>query len=300
MMRASSILLAPLLLPFLALGADQTATTGSVTAEFMGASGGMKLFTDSSRFLMISQEKLQEVSSTGGACPKCTSINVAGLNSWSPLVELKKDNVTTVYSTNFSVSSSGTDFTLTAHLARTTSTVQEATPCSGCSNTTMGECKEATTNKCAAAISGVCLANSTLCTETVTVIKDQLKFSFVVKGLTFSDAANKFTYGIELKDKKGTKPAVDVGTAGVSKVRMDGGHVDLPTVGTIKGGTADKDVTATITTETVGSKTIINFKFDSWAANESLYYDPTLVMGGASVFGPSMSVLLLAMVALFV
>ena len=45
---------------------DVEAETSTVTASFMGSSGGMKLFRDESKaFVMIQQGKLEEVSADG-------------------------------------------------------------------------------------------------------------------------------------------------------------------------------------------------------------------------------------------
>ena len=72
------------LLSVAALGAsaaDVEATTGAVTASFMGSSGGMKLFpNEGDNWLMLQQGKLEEVDANGKKVPGSPSGSLAGQN----------------------------------------------------------------------------------------------------------------------------------------------------------------------------------------------------------------------------
>lgn len=61
---------------------DVTATTDTVGVNFLGASGGIKFFLneDDTKFIMVKQNKLQELNEDGSKCTgsSCGAINVAG------------------------------------------------------------------------------------------------------------------------------------------------------------------------------------------------------------------------------
>lgn len=294
-----------------AASADESASTGKVTAEFIGASGGLKIFpkSDANGFIMVQQSKLQEVDANGVA-PGGTSISMAGQNTWTALATTQTEGKT-VYSTTFSKTSGATSFELTAHLARETTTTIENVPCNNCTSATSGGCQNAAL-ACEAATDAACTGDGySLCTETVAVVADELKFSIVVQGFPFKDPANKLQYMLEIKDKTGAAGTVDAkdapGAAKSKTVAMNGGHIDTPTTAVIKGGAADETVDVVVTATEQGSKRQITFLFDSFAAGKALYYDPTLIVetsgasavAAASLFSVAALGLLTASVALY-
>ena len=216
-MKIAAIALSALA-PFAA--ADETASTDKVTVEFIGASGGLKLFpkADSNGFIMVQQAKLEEVASDGGKVSGGTSINVAGQNSWTALSTTETEGKT-VYSTTFSKTSGDTSFELTAHLARETTTATENVPCNNCTDTSVGGCQRASDMACAAVVEGACTEGYERCIETVPVIKDELKFSIVVDGFPFKDAANKLQYQLSIKDKNGDVGTMELEDGGDAKIK---------------------------------------------------------------------------------
>lgn len=300
----------------LALGAhaqDQDAKTPTVELKLKGASGGMVLFPNGGDSVKdsvaIEQGKLEEIDATGKKVKDITMQNGA----WSAIETEEKDGKT-VYTSTFVKTGTGNQapatFTLKAHLARETSTVQEERPCSQCAAdttsgaTTEGDCQKASPDlTCTAKVNDACPEGFALCTETVEVVKDQLKFSIIVEDWVFADPANKLHYQLVLKSKgKGSKdlPAsiADDGTK-QKKTTFEGGYVVTPTTAKIVEGATDQEVDVEVTTNDNGNSRTIDFKFASWGSGKTLYYDPDVGLSGASsvaVAGP-LATLLLAVAA---
>jgi len=258
---------------------------------------GMKLFTtaDDTISLQISQEKLTEVLPDGSACKgsdKCSSINVTGQNSWSPLVlETLETEVSTfkTWGTTFTVEEDGVTFNLLAHLTNEKTTVTDTVPCNGCANSTStvtsGVC-QATDLLCSAAIAGVdgaadtCATGYEFCTVSVEMEANELKFSMMITGWEFADPANKLSYGIIIKDKSGADGG-DTSVPGV--VTFGDGAVTYPTTGIVVGGADEEPRTVQVTTSSEQAKggTVLSFEFEAFEKGETLYYDPTMGFGAA-------------------
>lgn len=272
-----------------ALAQDQTAETATVKVDFIGASGGMKLFpkADDKSFIMVQQGKLAEIDAKTGKTVK--DIKMAGQNEpWTPVAE-EGEGDKVVYSTSFSKTTATGNFGLSAFLTRTTTTVTETVACDGCTTETEGqlfECKDAG-NVCSAATDGACADGSTLCEESSTVTEDSLKFSIRVSGWEFADPANTLQYEVSLKSKAGGKEAEESSEGKGKRVDVDGGYVTMPTTATIHGGAASKDVDVTVTTGTQGQAATITYTFPSFAADEELWYDPKLFINSGGLVVPS-------------
>jgi len=268
-------------------GNDIEASTDAVGVEFLGASGGLKIFPKSAdiggAWIMVQQDKLEEVTVDGkrvnGPGKK---MNMAGQNmGWTPLAVHDHGDGLVVHSTSFTKVSGDVTFKLTAHLAKQTTTVQENVPCNNCTATNTGaDCQNTTTLVCAAAgDDGTCAEGFTRCTETVKVTSDQLKFSIVVQGWEFADASNLLSYGIDVKSKNGggAEAKLEEGDgADEKKVALDGGMIYTPTKAVIKGGETDVEVDVDVRLGTQGSKQVLTFTFPAFGEGEALYYDPDL------------------------
>lgn len=281
---------------------DVTASTDTVTVEFLGASGGLKIFPaeDTKGFIMVQQAKLEEVGADGSRVGGGASINMAGQNTWTDLSTVVTDGKT-VYSTTFAKVSGDTRFELTAHLARETTTVTENVPCNNCTVDTSGGCQRASDMACIADVGATCATNYTHCTESVTVTKDVLKFSIVVEGFPFKSPGNKLQYALFIKDKTGDAGKMkEGGDAALKKISLEGGFIETPTTAVIKGGLEDVVVDVLVTTSEQGSKRVITFLFDSFAEGKALYYDPNLGIeqnGAVSSTAASLPSLALALLA---
>lgn len=259
-----------------AFAQDAETTTAAVTASFMGASGKMRLVqTETGDFLEVKQAKLQEVDANGkkvGGPGK--SLNVAGKNSWTPLAE---DNG--AFSTTFSTSEKGVDFSLTAYLGSQTTSVTAEVACSDC-KTGIGECRMdggARRGILCEAIGddGVCSTGYTPCVQTSELKKDELKFSFTVSGWAFSNPTNRLEYGLTLTSSAGAGTLSD-SLAGKT-LSVGGGFLSTPTTAFYSGGDADRTVDVQITSATVDGASELTFSFPSTASvAESIFYDPTL------------------------
>jgi hypothetical protein len=293
------------------------ASTDSVTAEFMGNSGGMRLVTnDGESYIKVQQDRLVEVGANGKQCAGCFKMNVAGKNEWSAL-ETTDVEGGKAYSTTFTVLDGGdVDFSLTAHLTSVTTTVTDIVPCSGChkneTKTTdmpgvcwrqnckdpsdeQGNCPKQCVDLDETA-PAACPQDYEMCGEEVSITASELKFSFILGGVAFQDPANKLTYGLSLKtnddgdvviDDAGEETAFNVGGASVS----------TPTFAIVKGWEKeDRQVDVSVTLEDKGGKRVILFEFPAIADDEVLYYDPTLALAlsqnSASTLGMSLAGLL--------
>ena len=154
---------------------DPAAETEAVRVEFMGSSGGMKVFNlnDASNFLMVQQDELLEVDAAGDMVVPPNRMRMAGGNAeWSPL-EAESTGGRTNYNTRFTKSDSGTTFGLTAHVARDTVSTSEEVPCSGCSSGA-GVCIDPASEDCTDKKPGppsVCPDNYRECTEPIELTK---------------------------------------------------------------------------------------------------------------------------------
>jgi hypothetical protein len=265
---------------------EQTASTDLVKVDFVGASGKMKLFpagSDGSKkagYVVVSQEKLQEMNGDTKQSGAGRSLNVAGKNSWTVL-QKEGDS----YRTTFSTEENGKSFQLTSHLAVKTTTVLDAVPCSGCTSGA-GSCKDSAGVCAAPGTDKSCAANTTACTASSTAYENQLKFSFIVSGWEFAQPSNTLIYGLVIESKgpkSSTEPKSENKTTVKGKnkrarLALDSGFFDLPTTATIKGGAEDKEVDIEVTTTIDKDRVYVDFKFPSFASGESLYYDPDVAV----------------------
>jgi hypothetical protein len=264
---------------------EETKETGNVAVKFLGDSGGFKLFPKDNEksFLMVKQNKLESSKN---------ALNLAGgkkpdEKAWSDVVEEEKDGKT-VYTLKFDREEQDVKFSLTAHLARDTTTVMETVDCSGCANNSTGTCQN-DAKECSDDTDGNCAEGSSPCQEEVEVTKDTLKFSIMVSGWTFADENDKLTYSLELSSKGGDK-AEKLEDKGDKEKRIDltDGYVEMPTKGKIVGGDAEREIDVKSETSMQGQKTIINFEFPAFGAGETLYYDPTMaITNSAANMAPS-------------
>lgn len=312
------------------------ASTGDVTVKFNGSSGGMKLYPSNNEdsFIMVQQKKLEEVDADGRVVK---SLNVAGQNSWTAL-ETEEVDGATVYSTTFNVEDRGVVFSLSAHLARETTSYFESYECSNCGVAapdsvssggrrlagyslptpppttvapattaapvpTSGTCQDEAGVCSSPDEAGACAEGSTACGEEVTITEDTLKFSITVSGWTFADPANKLQYALALSSKGGSSEEseeLDEEGDSAKRIDVDGGYVELPTTGKIVGGDAEQNIDVSVSTGSQGGKSMIYFEFPSFGEGETLYYDPTLGVSAAADMVPSAMLLaLLSAAALF-
>lgn len=297
------------------VAADEEASTGAVTVQYMGASGGMKLFPNGveSDYIMVQQDKLEEIEPDGKATNN--KLNVAGRNTWTPLVANNISDTAVDYTTTFEKKDGYVTFKLITHLTTDDITTYDIVPCSACaavpSNSTFsptpepggtgtasptpspevvysaGECQDEDGNCLPLQEDGTCATNFTTCTVGVTTRKDTLKFSVMVSGWEFLSSDNKLAYGLSIKSKSGgseaqiensntTKGEGD-STEEVEgkKVTLDGGFITMPSTDLVSGGQEDKQREVKIVLN-AGDKTTIDFEFDSFESGETLYYDPDI------------------------
>jgi hypothetical protein len=138
------------------------AHTDQVSVKFMGRSGGLKLYGLDDRFIMVHQEKLQELDSAGNKVGG--GWNTAG-GSWSP-VEMSTVNGTTTYNATFTKEAKGVFFQLSAWLSQ-----------------------------------GDVQVFDEMVNATVNLTANQAKFSIKVEGWQFQDPSNQLQYSLYVKDK---------------------------------------------------------------------------------------------------
>jgi len=292
-MKTSIVLCAAAILATPFVMADEEASTGAVTVQYMGASGGMKLFPNgkSSDYIMVQQDKLEEIQPDGKATSN--KLNVAGQNSWTPLVANNISGTAVDYTTTFEKKSGDVSFKLVTHLTTEDITTQDIVPCSGCfainatANSTgletAGECLNDLDDSCAPLNKdGACNTGYTACTVNITARKDTLKFSIMVSGWEFKSMGNKLAYGLSIKSKSGGAEAKMKNTTKGSngkkedkEVELDGGFIVMPSTDLVSGG--DNNTVREVKIElSAGTKTTIDFEFDSFEKAETLYYDPDI------------------------
>jgi hypothetical protein len=283
-----------------AVAADLEASTDKVSVQYMGASGGMKIFekSNTSKWIMVQQEKLEEVTDIKG---QPNTLNMAGGDAaWTGLEKVTVEKVDT-YTTTFSKTMGDATFSLSAHISTGEVDITEPVPCSGC-NVGTGYCTKSTlveklvnttTHENGTEVNGTlvnitevtcseddsssdCATGFAKCEETVTIPKDELKFSIQVHNWPFKSEASKLTYAIVLKQKDEGGAVTESGTSTRRFEVADGGYVVLPTKGKIVGGATTEDIDVAISTEMQGPKYIINFEFPYFAPGKTLYYDPNL------------------------
>jgi hypothetical protein len=266
-----------------ALG-DVVATVDDVTVNFMGSSGGMKIFeTDSpDGFLMVQQDKLREYTQNGSQTNN--QMNMAGGgSSWSAL-ETTQTNGVSHYKTTFTKTATGKKFQLIAHISKGEVTTTEEVPCSACQSGS-GVCKS-TSNVCSDAQSdGACASGSTKCTETIAIKQDELKFSIVIAEWDWKNGSttNRLHYALELKQKDGGGDPKASDSNGNKVVTVgSGAKIVLESKAQVVGGSgAATEVDVNITTGMQGSKYIIEFDFPNFGT-KGLYYDPTMSAASSS------------------
>ena len=222
------------------------------------------------------------------------SWNLAGSGSWSDFESEKVSDVTTGYHTTFTASNGPKNFQLSVHVSVTEYDVEEPIPCSNCNSSTIGYCQNATDQTCSDvnATSGLCDSDNQLCTETVTIREETLKFSTVVSGWTFANTGNFLCYGIDLKYKDGEEVKSDDADSEFNGKRLSAGEgfIDMPTNGKLIGPTGSQDVTIDIINGVKGSKYEIMYAFPNMGTGESFYYDPTMgVSSAARVAGSALA-----------
>lgn len=249
----------------------RTISSDSITAEFSGG-GDMRVYPKSlpNYYIRVKQEKLEEVTVEGDtpSGSGSSSLNINDDSEWSDF-QLSGD----VSTTSFTAAEEGVSFKLTAHFTDVTSTVDEVVPCSG--NAT---------------------DLTTVCTESVTVNSNELKFSIQVSGWKFRDMSNKLEYDLEirvkstLEDDDGDDSDEDEDEVSddvelvegedddSKKLASKAGLVRMPTVAYIKGGESDEEVNVQINKEVKDEKIFLNFVFPAFPAGTTLYYDPDIVL----------------------
>eukprot|EP00462_Mataza_sp_D1_P021703 CAMPEP_0175134026 /NCGR_PEP_ID=MMETSP0087-20121206/7963_1 /TAXON_ID=136419 /ORGANISM="Unknown Unknown, Strain D1" /LENGTH=308 /DNA_ID=CAMNT_0016416569 /DNA_START=60 /DNA_END=986 /DNA_ORIENTATION=+ len=175
----------------------EEASTDTVSVDFIGSSGGLKLFlkANTSSFVMIQQDKLQEVDKDGAKVGgKGAFWNLAGSGAFG---ELKSNDG--VYSTTYKASDGDKTFELQAFLTQTEKQV-----------------------------------NDTTSNQTVTVKSNTLKFSIAVTNWAFQNTTNKLQYAIIIKDQSDSKATRTKGTAS-DTVSFPSGSIELPKTATVDG-----------------------------------------------------------------
>lgn len=266
-------------------GASNSSTDG-VTVDYVGASGGLKLYLNdnANKYIFVQQDKLEEVTADGKATNN--TLNMTN-GEWSDVVTTKDGNKTD-YSVSYTKTDGDVAFQLVTHLSTEAMTIQEEVPCNNCSGITTGVCQN-DAGECAFKSDGACPTNSTVCTTEIQTKKDQLKFSIMVSGWTFKNSTNKLAYALSIKSKGGkSNNDTESGDAKMEKsgddekVTMDGGFLVIPTTDMIRGG--DADVVRNVSVElNSGSKTTIDFLFDSFTEGKTMYYDADIGTGGDTV-----------------
>lgn len=286
------VVLGPLLLR--AADAQLVAEADAIGVEFMGSSGGMKVFNlneAAEGFLMVQQDELLEVDAAGEMVVPPNRMSMAGGDAaWTALQEEDQGGGRTAYSTKFTkTEDDGKKFTLTAHVTRSAITTTDNVPCSACSGGTSGECQNAADLACSPPEVGppeVCPVETVRCSEPITITSDTLKFSIVVSGWDFKGADHQLTYAMSVKDKSNGNeaPTVTENPGGATEIVVPGsGWLNIPTSGVIVGGAQRVPVDVGVTTRQQGSQLILDYVFPHFPEGTSMYYDPTLsTVGGGS------------------
>lgn len=263
---------------------DPAAETEAVRVEFMGASGGMKLFNlnDAENFLMVQQNEMLEIDAEGQMVVPPNRMNMAGgTASWTPMTTETTGGLTS-YHTKFTKTDGAKSFSLAAHVSRNTVSTSEEVPCSGCADGTAGVCIDPDTSECSAKTVGppsTCPEATRECTEPIELTQDTLKFSITTEW-DFVSPGNGLRYSIVLKDKNGGEPVVEPEENSIKNVDIPGtGWLEIPTTGLIVGGESPVPIDVQVTTQTQGDQFILNFVFPHFDSGTALYYDPTLGVG---------------------
>jgi hypothetical protein len=263
---------------------EQAAETDVVRVEFMGSSGGMKLFNlnDAENFLMVQQDEMLEIDADGEMVVPPNRMNMAGgSGTWTALTTETTGGLTS-YHTKFTKVEDGKSFSLVAHVSRSTVSTSEEVPCSGCADGTAGVCIDPDTAECSDKTVGppsTCPESTRECSEQIELTQDTLKFSITTEW-DFVSPGNGLRYSIVLKDKNGDEPVVDNDDSSMMSVEIPGsGWIEIPTTGLIVGGEAPVPIDVQVTTRTQGSQFILDFVFPHFDAGTALYYDPTLGVG---------------------
>jgi hypothetical protein len=263
---------------------EQAAETEAVRVEFMGSSGGMKIFNvnDAANFLMVQQDEMLEVDADGEMVVPPNRMNMAGgTGAWTPLTTEATGGLTS-YHTTFTKVEGGKSFSLAAHVSRSTISTSEEVPCSGCADGTAGVCIDPETGECSDKMVGppsTCPENTRECTEPIELTQDTLKFSITTEW-DFVSPGNGLRYSIILKDNNGDEPVVDDDDSSMMNIEIPGsGWLEIPTTGLIVGGEEPVPVDVQVTTRTQGSQFILDFVFPHFDEGTALYYDPTLGVG---------------------
>ena len=242
---------------------------------------------EAENFIMIQQDKLQECSYDSAndeydmVNGNGKSWNLAGDGDWSDFEAEEVSSTTTGYHTTFTATDGDKKFTLSAHVSVTEYDVEEAIPCQNCNSSTIGVCYDVNDYTCGDvnATTGACDVNNTLCTETVTIREETLKFSTTLSGWSFDSTDNFVCYGIKLKFKDGETVEEDDDTSEFmngKKLTVGGNFLDMPTTGKKIGPYGTTEETVDIRTGTQGSSYVIEYAFPHIASGESFYYDPTM------------------------
>lgn len=227
---------------------DRSYTSGGITLGVQGASGSIKLYTaaDSTNFIQIKQDGLQEVDSTGHSVSGGHSVSIAsgGDAAWTPLTAYTQaDGVVyaaTQFTNTYTVDHANVAFSVLVRLYSNTTTVN---------------------------------AGAT----TLSVVQNAVKFDVNVTGWPFAASTNALQWTVELSSKGGDNDGHTSNTRGSGKqgVVFSNGLMDYPLTATVD-GTSGATVTAALATNG-NNKQTITFSFP--AANRTIWYDPVLCLG---------------------
>ena len=263
---------------------EPVAETDAVRVEFLGSSGGMKLFNlnDAANFLMVQQDEMLEIDAEGEMVVPPNRMNMAGGTAeWSPLM-METTGGLTHYHTTFTKTDGAKSFSLAAHISRSTVSTSEEVPCSGCAEGTAGVCIDPDTAECSDKTVGppsTCPESTRECTEPIELTQDTLKFSITTEW-DFVSTGNGLRYSIILKDNSASEPVVDADDSSMMNVAIPGtGWLEIPTTGLIVGGEEAVPIDIEVTTRTQGGQFILDFVFPHFESGTALYYDPTLGVG---------------------
>jgi len=228
---------------------DDTATTDTVSVDFMGASGGFKIyFTDSpGEFVQVSQSGLREIDANGSSVGGTFSPAPATWGDGVSTVDLEDGN--TAYTANYyktkeNGNHAGVELWMKAWISETSTEVFDE-----------------------------------LVNDTVTLTENQLKFSVKIAGWEFENPNNTLAYTINVEannqdDEDEDEDAEDEGEDVVAKTGGDdsfsfGSHViTAPTTAEVDGEVVDISVTVT--------DSGLEFVFPSF--EDSLVYDPDVLL----------------------
>jgi hypothetical protein len=180
--------------------------------------------------------------------------------------------VVTVTSGTFDTTNNGGDVTIDGTV-RSCSNVSQGSQ-------SAGVCKKDDDKVCSAAESdGTCATGKTKCTQSITLPKNELKFSIIIDSWDFQNANNSLTYGLELTYSGGTaQPTSQDGGDKKTLTTPGGAKIVLDTKATIVGGnTAPQEVDVTVSTGEQGGKYLIDFVFPNFGSR-ALYYDPSMAV----------------------